>query len=108
MIKAMRMTASQPDGTMRIVFLDENGKEAAKGTVATDRKPGKYQLRADIARKKWAIVSPGAPSNFRFEVKLDGKDPWTLIYAPSIDLDAGGDWAIGDLLTGAVDIGKVM
>jgi hypothetical protein len=107
MIKAMRTSASEPDGTTRIVFVDENGKEAAKGTFYTDLKPGKYRLRADITRKKWVIISPPVPTGLRFDVELDGKDPWTLAYANIIDLDINGNWTIGDMLAGTVDIGKV-
>ena len=106
MIKAMRTVASEPDGTARIMFLDERGQEVAAGTVDTDLAAGSYKLRADMAGRRWVIVAPAVPAGLRFNVELNGKNPWSLAYASVIDLQVASERTMGDLTVGAVDIGS--
>ena len=56
------------------------------GDIATDLKPGQYELKPDIAKKQWVIQKPAMKSGLRFEVDLEGANPWTLTYPVTLPL----------------------
>ncbi|WP_282434910.1 eCIS core domain-containing protein [Nocardia panacis] len=56
------------------------------GKVSTDLKPGRYRLALDLPHRQWSIREPAVRSGLRFEVGLEGADPWTLTYPAEIPL----------------------
>jgi hypothetical protein len=56
------------------------------GKVKTDLAPGAYKLRLEAAKKRWRIVAPAVKPGWRFEVELEGADPWTLTYPEEIPM----------------------
>jgi Domain of unknown function (DUF4157) len=56
------------------------------GAVDTDLKPGKYELKPDVANQKWVIEKPSVKSGLRFDVDLEGARPWTLSYPETVPL----------------------
>jgi hypothetical protein len=107
MISVMRAVSVDQGTSMKIVFIDTLGKEAYSGQLDTDLNPGRYKLRVDRRQKKWVILEPAVKAGLRFHIDLDGADPWTLTYAAQVSLEIGSDFAIGDILLGSIDIGKV-
>lgn len=80
-----------------------NGRVAfktSKGVVLgklgfNDLDAGNYTIKPDVKHRKWIITKKGIETGLRFSVGLDGADPWTLAYPPTLTLTVGG----GDLLT---------
>jgi hypothetical protein len=56
------------------------------GNVTTDLKPGSYKLKLEADKKRWLITEPAVKTGWRFEVSLEGADPWTLAYPEEIPL----------------------
>jgi hypothetical protein len=56
------------------------------GNITTDLKAGTYQLKADVPNRKWVIQTQGVKSGVRFDVDLEGADPWTLSYPETLTL----------------------
>lgn len=57
------------------------------GNVSTDLKPGSYELKAEPDKQRWAILKPETKSGFRFDVTLEGANPWTLAYPETFPMD---------------------
>ncbi|WP_437673220.1 eCIS core domain-containing protein [Sorangium sp. So ce131] len=57
------------------------------GTVNTDLKPGTYELKPEPDKQRWVIVKPETKSGFRFDVTLEGANPWTLRYPETLVMD---------------------
>jgi hypothetical protein len=55
------------------------------GSVTTDLKPGSYRLKLDALKRRWIITAPTV-AGWRFEVSLEGADPWTLGYPDEIPM----------------------
>jgi hypothetical protein len=56
------------------------------GDITTDLKPGRYKLRPEPAKQRWVITEPAGKAGLRFEVDLEGADPWTLKYPDEVPL----------------------
>ena len=56
------------------------------GNVKTDLKPGRYKLRPEPAKQRWVITEPGVKAGLRFDVELEGADPWTMKYPAEVPL----------------------
>ncbi|MCX9028612.1 MAG: DUF4157 domain-containing protein [Candidatus Methanoperedens sp.] len=54
------------------------------GTVDTDLPAGRYQITPDRGRRRWVIS--GSRPGLRFDLTLEGADPWALSYASTVEL----------------------
>lgn len=68
----------------RVVFQLASGA-TYEGTVDTDLAAGSYVLTPDLPRRRWSIR--GTPEGLRFNVSLDGPDPFTLSYPRTLSLE---------------------
>jgi hypothetical protein len=56
------------------------------GDIETDLTAGSYVLKPDVTNRKWVIEKPAVKVGLRFEVSLEGADPWTLSYPETLPL----------------------
>jgi hypothetical protein len=68
----------------RVAFRWSGG--AIMGNIKTDLKPGEYSLKPDVANMKWVIEKPAVKAGLRFDVFLEGANPWTLAYPETLPL----------------------
>jgi len=59
------------------------------GSVSTDLKPGRYTVTLDAAERKWVFEGGQVKSGLRFDVSLEGANPWTLAYPEKIPVLVG-------------------
>jgi Domain of unknown function (DUF4157)/Nucleotidyltransferase domain len=64
------------------------------GNIKTDLKPGQYELKPDVAKRRWVIQKPAVKSGLRFDVNLEGADPWTLAYPDTLPLTVAAGSAV--------------
>jgi hypothetical protein len=64
----------------------QTGAGMIMGDGTTDLEPGTYKLKLDAGAKRWMITAPAVKAGWRFEVSLEGADPWTLAYPEEIPL----------------------
>lgn len=51
-----------------------------------DLAPGTYELTPETGKQQWKINKAGVKTGLRFDVILDGADPWTLRYPDHLNL----------------------
>jgi hypothetical protein len=56
------------------------------GDISTDLVPGQYDLKPNLALRRWEISGPNVKSGLRFDVTLDEANPWTLTYPEKLTL----------------------
>ncbi|HYH84994.1 MAG TPA: DUF4157 domain-containing protein [Pyrinomonadaceae bacterium] len=72
----------------KVTFYMQSGVEYG-GSVTTDLIPGTYYLKPQPSVKQWIITGDIVPPGLRFEVMLDGADPWALRYSQRTVLEVG-------------------
>lgn len=84
MITQMRIDLETATGGSGMVALLDGARTVYSGSVDTDLAPGQYVLTPDKPRRRWVIrnTSPG----LRFNVALDGPDPFAIAYAAHVAL----------------------
>jgi hypothetical protein len=102
MVTLIRITLGSGEASGDIVFVDSSGKNY-KGTVDTDLDPGIYGLTVHKASKTWLIRF--TDHGLRFNVELDGVDPWVLDYSPTLRLEVAANKIQSDLFEYTVDLG---
>ncbi|ALJ21610.1 hypothetical protein [Microbacterium sp. No. 7] len=75
-----------------------------RGSVDTDLAPGAYDLTVDRRAERWVFAGGQVRSGLRFDLTIDGPDPFTLDYAQPLLLSVsrGLDDTRGDTLAQAV------
>ena len=73
----------------RVGFVVPAPKGMILGTISTDLQPGKYTVTPDVANKKWVFKGGSVNAGRRFNVSLEGANPWTLAYPEEIPVFVG-------------------
>ncbi|MGD0569373.1 MAG: hypothetical protein ABSA78_13300 [Candidatus Sulfotelmatobacter sp.] len=102
MVTLIKIVLPSGQSSGDVEFVDSTGKKY-EGTVDTDLAPGTYNLRVDKAQKLWVIF--GTDPGLRFNVELQGADPWALSYAPVLRLEVAANKTMADLAEYTVDLG---
>jgi len=87
----------------RVALLAPDGPPY-RGDIDTDLPPGAYAIRADPQQGLWVFEPRQVKSGLRFDLTIDGPDPFSLKYAPQLALVVthGIDGARFDTLAAAV------
>lgn len=73
----------------RVGFVVPAPKFVILGSIKTDLKPGKYTIKPDTKNHKWVFGAGQVKVGQRFDVELDGVDPWSLSYPAELPLLVG-------------------
>lgn len=67
----------------RVALLTTDGPPY-RGDIDTDLVPGVYAIRAEPQQHLWVFEPQQVRSGLRFDLTIDGPDPFTLAYAPQV------------------------
>lgn len=75
--------------TGRVGFVVPGPKKMILGNVSTDLKPGNYTVRPDYSEHKWVFERGQVKVGKRFDISLEGANPWTLAYPEKLSVHVG-------------------
>lgn len=73
----------------RVGFVVPGPKFMILGHVGTDLRPGRYTVTADFHRRQWIFEGGQVKVGVRFDLTLEGADPWNLAYPEKLPVVVG-------------------